>query len=374
MVAAQHNPPDTPRPTRVRPPTEAPPLLCTLVLAALVAAPDGPTLKDGDRVVLVGGTMIEREQAYGYLEATIAANLPDTNITYRNLGWSGDTVRGEAQAGFGSAADGFKHLKEHVATLKPTVILVGVGANESFAGAAGLADFERDLKVYLDMLAATGARLALLGPTRMEDMGRPLPDPVAHNRDLRLYSDAIAKVAASRGDRFIELYQDVLAKPGRHLTENGIHLNAEGYRRLAEVVARGLGVDPSPATIAPGTASAAIGPRCVRADKLPAGVYRLSVGGEMIALADADGWALGVETTRGVALRNLIVAKDRLYFHRWRPENETYLFGFRKHEQGNNAREIPEFDPLVAKLETEIAALRAPTTQSYTLKKLEVPR
>ena len=48
-------------------------------------------------------------------------------------------------------------------------------------------------------------------------------------------------------------------------------------------------------------------------------------------------------------LRVAIVAKNELFFYRWRPQNETYLFGFRKHEQGNNAKEIAEFDPLVAK-------------------------
>ncbi len=39
--------------------------------------------------------------------------------------------------------------------------------------------------------------------------------------------------------------------------------------------------------------------------------------------------------------------KDQLFFHRYRPQNETYLFLFRKHEQGNNAVEIPQFDPLI---------------------------
>ena len=53
-------------------------------------------------------------------------------------------------------------------------------------------------------------------------------------------------------------------------------------------------------------------------------------------------------------LRRLIVEKNELYFHRWRPQNVTYLFGFRKHEQGNNAVEIPKFDPLIEVKEKEI--------------------
>jgi len=52
------------------------------------------------------------------------------------------------------------------------------------------------------------------------------------------------------------------------------------------------------------------------------------------------------------------VRKNELYFHSWRPQNITYLFLFRKHEQGNNAKEVEEFRPLVEKLEAEIAAMK----------------
>ncbi len=97
--------------------------------------------RDGDRVVLIGSTLIEREQRYGYWEAALTAANPDKNITFRNLGWSGDTVWGEARADFGTAADGYKHLIEHVKAEKPTVIIVGYGTNESFAGEAGLPKF-----------------------------------------------------------------------------------------------------------------------------------------------------------------------------------------------------------------------------------------
>jgi hypothetical protein len=66
-------------------------------------------------------------------------------------------------------------------------------------------------------------------------------------------------------------------------------------------------------------------------------------------------------------LRQAIIEKNRLYFYRWRPQNETYLFGFRKQEQGQNAREIPQFDPLVARLEEEIVTLSIPVSHRYEL-------
>jgi len=65
------------------------------------------------------------------------------------------------------------------------------------------------------------------------------------------------------------------------------------------------------------------------------------------------------------ALRKKIQEKNRQFFHRWRPQNETYLFGFRKHEQGQNAREIPQFDPIVASHEEEISKLKQPVQRTY---------
>jgi len=57
------------------------------------------------------------------------------------------------------------------------------------------------------------------------------------------------------------------------------------------------------------------------------------------------------------------VKKNEMFFHRWRPANWTYLFGFRKHEQGQNAGEIPQFDPLIKEWEERIRKLNNPFAQ-----------
>ena len=59
-------------------------------------------------------------------------------------------------------------------------------------------------------------------------------------------------------------------------------------------------------------------------------------------------------------LLHAITMKNMMFFHRHRPQNETYLFLFRKHEQGNNAVEIPQFDPLVEDLDKKIYDLSKP--------------
>ncbi|MGC3968510.1 MAG: hypothetical protein QM775_14365 [Pirellulales bacterium] len=85
----------------------------SLVLGLLLAAPtldaaENFELRDGDRVVLLGNTLIERETQEGFWELMFTLAWPERNVTFRNLGWSGDTVWGESRAGFGTQADGFR--------------------------------------------------------------------------------------------------------------------------------------------------------------------------------------------------------------------------------------------------------------------------
>ena len=63
--------------------------------------------------------------------------------------------------------------------------------------------------------------------------------------------------------------------------------------------------------------------------------------------------------------------KNELYFHRYRPQNETYLFLFRKHEQGNNAVEVPQFEALVAEQEKRIRQLKIAQPVKYELIRIE---
>ena len=113
--------------------------------------------------------------------------------------------------------------------------------------------------------------------------------------------------------------------------------------------------------------------RVLRIRGLAPGIYALKVDGKSVAKGSVADWAAGVRLRRGPEfdqverLRADVIDKNRLYFHRWRPQNETYLFGFRKHEQGQNAKEIPQFDPLVASLEADIAKLCVPVSHKYEL-------
>ena len=79
----------------------------------------------------------------------------------------------------------------------------------------------------------------LLSPLRQEDLGRPLPDPTANNRNIQMYRDAIRKIAEKRGHSFIDLF-DILGDTSKTpLTDNGIHPTGYGYWRTAAAAGTG---------------------------------------------------------------------------------------------------------------------------------------
>ncbi len=261
-------------------------------------APSPFDFAEGDRVVLIGSTLVEREQASGYWELALTLRNREKAVTFRNLGWSGDTVWGESRGSFDGAPKGYAKLVELTKDLKPTVILICYGQNESYAGEKGLKAFAEQYEKLLKDLAPTKARFVLLAPTRFEDV-KPLTDAKGKNENLAKYIAATKELAERQKAGFVDLFA---AKPAG--TENGVHFDEAGYKRLAEA----FGAIPAEST--------------------------------------------------AEDLRQAIVAKNELFFHRWRPQNFTYLFGFRKGEQGKNGKEIAEFDPLVEKVEKRIAELR----------------
>lgn len=271
---------------------------------------DGPlVLENGDLVVLLGDTFLERDGNYGYLESALTAANPGKSIRFRNLGWSGDTPRAESRAYFGPPAEGFDRLKKQLAELRPTVVISCYGAVDAFKGEAGRAGFLKSYNTLLDMIQETcGAGVILMSPPAAQTLPAPYPDMASHNAEkLAPTSQAIAGLAKERGLRFADLFGAMSGLAAS--SENGMTFTASGYQTITPVFLKALGVEAKP------------------------------------------------EITE--KLRTLVVAKNQLYFYRWRPQNEIYLFGSRKHEQGNNASEVQLFEPLVAEKEAAIQAVLA---------------
>ena len=108
------------------------------------------------------------------------------------------TVRGQARTSGYQNPEGYARLLKETRALKPTVLIVGYGLNESFAGPWAMTSFLMDYGKLLDDLAPLKARVVVLSPPFHEDLGRPYPDPAEHTRNLAIYTDAIRKFAAQR--------------------------------------------------------------------------------------------------------------------------------------------------------------------------------
>lgn len=232
---------------------------CWLVagFATFCAAAEKPPfeLREGDHVVFLGNRLIERAQDYGYLEAALFSRWPGRRITFQNLGWSGDTVRGTARAAFGTYEDnrdsgwpqhheryGIPMLRRQLEVAQPTVLFVAYGANAAYTDQEA-SQFPADLNRLLDELDQTGARIVLISPTRHQRPRPTLPDPAQRNRRLHTITGVLRQVAQDRGYRFVDLFAGLSGPAEEPLsTENGIHLSREGYRQMARGVVEQLGL------------------------------------------------------------------------------------------------------------------------------------
>jgi lysophospholipase L1-like esterase len=276
-------------------------------------------LRQSDTVVLVGNTLAERMQYFNHFETLLMLRFPDLQLRVRNLGWSGDALTLQPRPlNFGDAS---KHLQQQ----KADVILAFFGASESFAGEAGLPQFERDLETYLRTHGAatyngkTPPRLALISPIAHETLPHLLHvDVVAHNRDLERYTAAMRTVATREKVAFVDLFTPSLAameKAPAPLTDNGIHLNEAGDAVVGEMLMQGLGFMP------PSTA-VATGPKLRQIE----------------------------------ALRSEIREKNQQFFYRWRPLNAEYVVGRRVEPFGSISfpPEMRQLDEIVTDFDNRI--------------------
>jgi hypothetical protein len=291
--------------------------LCLLPVSLRAEKPPSFEFKNGDCVVLLGSTIIEREQKFGFLETQLTLALGDKKISMRNLGWSGDDVFGTARSYFGPPAEGLERLSRHLELFKPTILATCYGDGVALDADAKITEFISGYEALLNLARSKcpGVRFIIIAPPPFENLGAPLPNMDKANARLAKVRDALRDFAEKQHAAFVDTFAAMggakTARPAHPLTDNGVHYAEHGYRQWAAKVVAGLGLN---------------------APNVPA-----------------------AETE---TLRHAIIEKDRLFFDRWRPENETYLFGFRKHEQGQNAGEVDQFDPLVEKQDKKIAELK----------------
>ena len=207
-------------------------------------------LKKGDRIALIGNTLLDRAQHFGHFEALLHLHFPKHELVVRNLAWSADTVDLRPRPA------NFANLDQHLTHEKVDVIIAAFGFNESFAGKDGLADFEKSLTTFLTSLKTkayngkSAPRVLLISPIANENV-QAVNAADLNNERIQLYVDAMQNVAAKQQVGFVDVFrptQQAMASPGTDLTLNGCHLTEEGYATFGvKFFTQAFGVDEATA-------------------------------------------------------------------------------------------------------------------------------
>jgi hypothetical protein len=269
-------------------------------------------LHPGDRIVWLGGTLIERAAPAGALETELLLRAPLSGLTFVNLGWSGDDFTGRARAVFGTETDGKARRLNDIALSGASLVAIAYGMSELLDASmdeARLKIYESELRELIGAVRSQGRRSLLCLPPQLADdiegtAARPTYQSMceAYAKRRPALVNMLSAVAAAEQLPVIEL-----PAVRTSFFEAGTYLNASSYRTWSAGVAEAM---------------------------LPtANVQSRAKEEQLIALA---------------------IESERLFFDMHRPQNETYLLLFRKHEQGNNAVELGQFRPLLAEKQLQL--------------------
>ncbi|MDZ4850871.1 MAG: PVC-type heme-binding CxxCH protein [Pirellulaceae bacterium] len=243
-------------------------------------------LKPGQRIALIGNTLLERTQQFGNFEAMLQKHYPSHRLIVRNLSWSADAIDVQPRP------ENFADLEQHLHYEKIDVIFAAFGFNESFADNAGLNAFRARLVTYLQRLRTlafngkTPAKIILVSPIANENVAKVNAADLNNSR-IKLYSDTMKKVAEEQKVGFVDVFAATLESmesPGSDVTINGCHLTEAGDWIFAATLFKGA-FGRSPPAI-------------------------------------------------DESLRVAIIDRDRQYFRRYRPLNTFYYTGGRNKQYG----------------------------------------
>ncbi|SEI87144.1 Lysophospholipase L1 [Cyclobacterium xiamenense] len=360
--------------------------------------------KDGDRIVYLGNSLMENEQQYGFLEYLITSHHPEKQLSFRNLGWSGDTVFGDARSYYTSPPGPFELLIQQIRDVQPNWVILAYGGIEAQSGEKGLPAFAEGLQRLLDSLDQLNTRVILLSalPHRAAGTDNLLGE---RNASLRLYNEQMAQLEDQEKVFFVNVFDAFYSPESIDCWEsNGIHLNEKGYHQLAQLIVSaihspvleqelvldissnsvlggdsliGLESDRKAGTVSftrvPNQLRLPLEKNQIQVKGLAKGMYTLTIDGELVAVGShkqfAAGMALeqGPEVAQGRELLERIREKDRIYFQKYRPQNRTYIIGFRKYEQGRHKEGLDALDTLIYWLEEKINLGKKPVRQQYRI-------
>ena len=145
----------------------------------------------------------------------------------------------------------FPNPDQGLTHLKADTIVAFFGYNESFDGTKHLAAYEAELDAFVVHTLSkayngiAAPRLVLVSPIAYEDQSKikDLPNGVADNANLKLYSAAMERVAKKYSLTFVDLFtptEKIYAEAKVPFTTNGYIPTEAGYEQLAPILADGV--------------------------------------------------------------------------------------------------------------------------------------
>lgn len=406
-------------PVPLRPPAGA----ITLPGRAPVLSRPAFDWKAGDRVVLLGDSVLARDAELGFLETRFIIQNPDREFQVRNFSWLTNHPLAGTQAVPGD--EWLAAVKQEVARSKPTVIGVAFGNDLSESSDATVATFRTNLGRLLDALtdgpAETRPRLMLFSP-----VGRLKPaegdSAAAEAIQVReKLAEVVGTLATNRNAEFVDLFSWVQpsAEFLKRVSEGGKksfpslfdgqqRLTAYGYYRAVLAAERnlrwrssnwrfgymsdntfregGFGTKilehrrtgqsiwvkqiedllpmPNPEGFVDREANTR--PQCyIQVRNLDSGSYALRVDGEEVQRAPDYEWGRfqiisdGPSWKQADTLRKLIVEKNALLAKRWVPGGEARTAAKTQSDL------TPFNDPALMEVDRKIAATRKPVARVY---------
>ncbi len=224
-------------------------------------------VRDGDRVVFLGDSITQQRLYTTYIEAYVLTRHPQWKLSFRNVGWGGDTAwlrqRAHPDETQLFAADEATQqrmvdkavsfgLDRDVLPLKPTAVTVDFGMNDHAYQAFRhdiFGAYVRSQTKIVDVLKSNDVRVALLTPQPIEDK-RADPDQDPRDQSLRKFSDGLKDVAAKEDVTFVDEFDPYMAIMLHERATNpkvvigggdAVHPGPIGHTVMAWAILKGLG-------------------------------------------------------------------------------------------------------------------------------------
>jgi hypothetical protein len=287
----------------------------------------GLELRTNDIIAFVGGADVVAQQESGHLETLLTLGFQQFALRFRNFGWEGATVYDHQPRDFG-----FPEMKVQLQKAGVSLLFLQYGRAEAMDTTSTPHTFKVSYEKLIDDCSQLTPRIVLVIPPPFENGGGFLPNLSLLNTQLSSYAVVIRDLAKARHLKVVDLYNQLSSAPMK-LTENGLQFTPHGHLMVARAFAHELGI---------------------------AGVAEQ--GGEV----DLKGRWFNAQLE---SVRQDILAKNRLWYNYWRPQNWAFLGGDRttqpssRDHRNPSVRWFPEemerFLPLIQQSENRISQTAA---------------